>query len=172
MATSPNAELFQFKGSGTLGVVHTETPLVSLVAPYGLAIVVTFVLQAYTDPEVNWRLKEGLERDFAALGSGIYRRPGNAIGSRYRNRLSIRAIGALEAILFFALWVNGAYVGFWGSPIIQDPDLNGSLPPVFAFANLSLLIYSAVVVLAAGKELLQAGNGRSGKYSVAAEVPA
>jgi hypothetical protein len=119
----------------TVGV--TSNPLVALLAPYGMALVFSYVMQNYTDAETNWALRQRLERDYAKQGASAYMLPSAAMGRRYRNRPSIVAIGALIGLVMIVFFAVGIGIGFSGSPLVHAPEWNGRLPTLFAWINVA-----------------------------------
>jgi hypothetical protein len=122
-----------------------QQPLVAILAPYALAILITYLLQLYTDVEVRWIIREYHEVSLYKSNNGqpIALQPA-VLTVRYRNRLSVRLISVLYAI---------GYAGaIFGSVIQAHIDL----PPFWETVHYIMLTLSLGVVGRAAWELFHA----------------
>ncbi len=87
-------------GALTVGIVR-HVRLVTIFAPYAMAIVLCYLLQLYTDIERSLTQRELVEdRLNCLLGSPVFQ--GTSLEARrYRNRLSVRMLGLLNAVPLF-----------------------------------------------------------------------
>lgn len=92
----------------TIGFARNEAqPLVTVLAPYALAIVIAYLLQVYTDIEKWVTLREHLEAQLLSKGACMLQ--ATVLDRRYRNRLSVRmsalTCAGLAGATFIASWI-------------------------------------------------------------------
>ncbi|GAA3717422.1 hypothetical protein GCM10022399_37510 [Terrabacter ginsenosidimutans] len=127
-------------GVVTLGFARNASqPLVTLVAPYGLTIVVTYLLQLYTDIERRIALRQHLEDAMGSQGAPMHQPL--ILNRSYRNRTSVRLIALVYACVMLVIFAVS-----WTNPenVLSQPWL---------WAHRGGLILALIVMFVAGKEL-------------------
>jgi hypothetical protein len=138
-------------GALTLGLVRSE-PLIILLAPYGLIIVLGYLLQLYTDIERMTTLREVFEKH-ANLRLGAPAFLGfNPLSRRYRGRLSVRLLGILNAAPLVLL-------GYFSLTEASRHAAPSWSPLSFVVLHGLALSLCAVVPIRAGWEMLRAREG-------------
>jgi hypothetical protein len=128
-------------GALTVGIIRHER-LVTIFAPYAIAIVLCYLLQLYTDIERSLTHRELVEdRLNSLLGSPVFL--GTSPGARrYRNRLSVRMLGALNAIPFLVF--AGYSIQETGTPRHE----HWGFLDLFVTNAVGLAVFAVVLVLA------------------------
>jgi hypothetical protein len=101
----------------TVGILNSKA-VVSILTPYGLAFVLTYLAQIYTDIETRVTLRSYLERLGQVNGNRVVALQSAVLDDGYRNRLSVRLIG----VLFLAVTVAMLIISVRTALLVHVPQ--------------------------------------------------
>jgi hypothetical protein len=135
----------------TVGLINKQV-LVSMLAPYGISVLLVYLLQIYTDVESRIVLRAYLEKVESRAEKKLISLQPIVVDAKYRNRLSVQLVGVMYGIFMVGVIVNSIVSAARGH----------------VFWVFQVLHYVGVVVLlvnlgAAYLELQYAGRGVLGK---------
>jgi len=136
-------------GALTIGLVQSKH-LVLIAAPYGLTIVMVYLVQLYTDIERLTTLREVSEKHLNAMLPTPALPGRNKVAVHYRGRLSVRMLGGLNtAVIIVFAGLGLAQTSGTPHPHFGPVDLH--------ILNVVGLAICATILLTAGIEMLHAG---------------
>ncbi len=131
----------------TIGIVKSGgNPYVAIFAPYGLAVLLTYLLQLFTDIEYRFALRQVVEERLNHAFPAAELLQPLVIDVRYRNRLSVRGAAVSYAVYFVAA-TAASFV-----------QAHQHLRPFLQVANYVGLALAAALMATAFFELYRAGD--------------
>ena len=133
----------------TAGIIGHE-PLIVILAPYALAIIITYQLQLFTDAERYTVLLEYLESQLNRdLHAAVFRTEA-VLDRAYRNRLSVKGVQAAYSVAMSASFVIS------GIKTYQSYGIGWLLIDIIGLLAIAAVLGMALREIARAKELVMA----------------